>query len=462
MRDRRPAFPVGLYGMLLFALCWLVLPVVFAPLEGILVGAGALVVRVFAAFAGTPVQAAADGGAAGRALVGELAARVQAHAVPAVAAWTNGADPLHCAVVALGRRGTRTVLGGGGEPCELLLDHTYAELVGCRRLVTKGQALVGWLQVPGQGIAVDDSPDDRARVMLVNHPQAPAMHAELVDTDAEPLRLVVRAAKTADPAPLRVDLWHDPWRASRLDRAGLPVRTRATAGQDTLPPGLFVGRTRIWGYTAAADGEPFTLGVFVVPAVAAQALSHVVVWRVAAVASTTTGDTAASSGTLHAMPGVLHELPGSARGRYLLVTQAPAAAGAAVVVGGRLLGLARPLAFGSALMTSFAASRQRWNLVLLPDEPSAAPIELQAEVTAAVGTSVCLRVLAGTSTEFAGPVSPVRGGWLFTGTNGIACPSGLQIGRCEPDPGDPLRLRVSVPHDGGPLAVDVLAVPEAR
>ena len=254
MRDRRPAFPVGLYGMLLFALCWLVLPVVFAPLEGVLVGAGTLVVRAAAVLAGTPVEAAVAATPAERGLVVDLAARLQAHAVPASADWTNGAAPVHCAVIALGRRGAREAIGGGGEPCEILLDHTYAELVGCRTLVTKGNVLVGWLQRPGSGIAADDTLDDFARVMLVNHPQAPALHAELHEPAATPLRLVVRAAKVADPASLRVDLWHDPWRASRLDRAGLPVFTRAAIGEQSTPAGLLLGTTRIWGYAADRDG----------------------------------------------------------------------------------------------------------------------------------------------------------------------------------------------------------------
>ncbi|MFY9343511.1 MAG: hypothetical protein WAT39_13525, partial [Planctomycetota bacterium] len=59
MRQRSAAFPVGLYGLLLFALCWLTLPAVFAPLEPLLVGACCLSVRLVATFAGDPVGAAA-------------------------------------------------------------------------------------------------------------------------------------------------------------------------------------------------------------------------------------------------------------------------------------------------------------------------------------------------------------------------------------------------------------------
>ena len=45
--------------MLLFALCWLTLPAVFAPLERSLLGATCLLPRWFARLAGSPAMAAA-------------------------------------------------------------------------------------------------------------------------------------------------------------------------------------------------------------------------------------------------------------------------------------------------------------------------------------------------------------------------------------------------------------------
>ena len=53
MRRSRQAFPVGLYGMLLFALCWLTLPTVFAPLERWGLGLVSLVPELAASWRGT-------------------------------------------------------------------------------------------------------------------------------------------------------------------------------------------------------------------------------------------------------------------------------------------------------------------------------------------------------------------------------------------------------------------------
>src|SRR5688572_11380225 len=156
--------------MLLFALCWLTLPGVFAPLERVAVGAACAPVRLLAACAGTPASAASAHGP--DALAPELAARIREHGVPTTGDWVGDAVPVHCAVVDVVRT------GGGGEPCELLLDHTYAELAGCRELVTKGDAFVGTLQTAGSGAAANDTRDDFARVVLPNHAKARALHAE--------------------------------------------------------------------------------------------------------------------------------------------------------------------------------------------------------------------------------------------------------------------------------------------
>ena len=48
----------ALAGMLLFALCWLTLPTVFAPLERVLVGGACAVPRWWASWFGSPVAAA--------------------------------------------------------------------------------------------------------------------------------------------------------------------------------------------------------------------------------------------------------------------------------------------------------------------------------------------------------------------------------------------------------------------
>ncbi len=452
MRKKPTAFPVGLYGMLLFALCWLVLPTIFAPLERILVGGVCVVVRGVASLAGTPAEAASSDNAAESQLRQSLAARVHARALPdPAAAWITGLEPVHCAVVDVGKR-----LGGGGAPCELLLDHTYAELAGCRQLVTKGGALVGWLQRPGSGAAADDTSTDFARVVLPNHPLAPAMHAEATLAVGDPLRLVVRAALTADPAPLRVVLWDDPWRAARLEQAGAPVRTTVGATGGVVPAGLLLGATRIWGYPGVAGQAPLTLGVYVTPAVVPRALSHVVLWRAANSGAFGLDDVPARAVARY--PGVLQELPGASHGRHLLITAANVVSGAAVVQRDHLLGVVRPLAFGSALMTSFAASRQPWNLLLLSDDEAQGPIEVQAVVVAADANQVHVRVVASVEAAAEALQLPQRtAGTLFTGSNGIHCPAGLQIGRYVVDPDDGAAIFVTVPVLSGSQTVEVLA-----
>ncbi len=432
--------------MLLFALCWLTLPGVFAPVERLLVGAACVVPRAWSALFGEPAQAAAPDVQRQLASLGEaLAARVRAHDVRSTASpWPGGGEAVHCAVVAVGDH-----KGGGGEPCELRLDRSYAELEGCSSVVTKGDAVIGTLQRPGSGAAVDDQPGDPARVVLLNHAVARPLHAAVATPDGGELRFVVRAAATVDPAPLAVDLWDDPYRAARLDRAGLPVTTRVVAGgAGEVPPGLLIGTTRIWGYARDRDGDALTLGVFVEPAFEARALSHVVVWRDPSAASVHGGTDRPAP---RRRPGVTYSLPGAGHGRHLLIAGGPVPAGAAVVLDGYLLGTARGVAFGSALVTSFAASRQRWSLILLPDAVAVPPRELDANVVHAEGDLVWVRRRAqGDAAE------RLEAGHLFTGSNGPHCPAGLWVGRATPHPYEPGVLQVTVPVEPGPCAVEVI------
>ena len=433
MRRTSPAFPVGLYGMLLFALAWLTLPAVFAPIERVLVGASCAVGRLWTGWIAAPARDASPGATRRfQQLALELEQRLAAHAAAgAPPDWTAGLEPIGCAVVGVGRRG-----GGGGAPSELRLDHSHAELADCRVVVTKGDAFVGVLQRPGTGVALTDGPDDPARVVLPSHVQARPLHAEVCTDDGGWLRFVVRAAATVDPAPLRVELWDDPYRAARLDRTGLPVRTRQVEGTvSPVPAGLLVGTTRVWGYPRTADGDALTLGVFVAPALAPRALSRVVVWRpVRGGADGGAGDTVATAtatATARTVrtPAFVGDLPGAVHGRHLLVGAGTIADGAAVEHDGVLLGTGRGLAFGMGLVTSFAASRHRWTLLLLPDDPTLPPEELSGEVVRVDGERVAVRVL-----ETNGDTSAVahRRGHLFTGSNGPHCPAGLWIGRATP------------------------------
>ncbi|MFN8824272.1 MAG: hypothetical protein ACK501_04850 [Planctomycetota bacterium] len=449
MKPKVPAFPVGLYGMLLFALCWLTLPTVFAPVERLLVGASCLVPRLWAGALGSPAHAgASDERQASADLRAALSTRVEAADGDALQArFGRELLAVHCAVLAaqgVGRRSARTA------PVELVLDRSYAELAECERFVTKGDKLVGYLLQPGRGIASADRPEDPARVALLSHPSSAPFCAALVDEGGGELRMVVRPAAVVDPAPLRVDLWDDPYRAARLGRSGNEVRTLALAGDDApLPDGLLVGSSVVWGYPQKDGGDALTLGVFVQPPFDPRALSSVVAWR----RNRGDGDTSSTSAKpLPAgLPGIVYDLPGAAQGRHLLVVDDGVAAGA-VVHDGHFVGLAHGLAFGCGLVTSFAASRHRWSLLLLPDDPSLAPEELDAEVIGADANVATLRLRS------ARPASrgPLPAGQLFTGSNGRDCPAGLWVGHAEPHPNERSWFVVVTATAPGPRQVEVL------
>jgi len=448
VQKKPTAFPLGLYGLLLFALCWLVLPAAGAPLERFAVGAACGVARVMTSLCGEP---AAAGSSPARARLAELAADLHRRVVASDVALPEPnaspyRQPVHCAVVGIARR------GGGGELAELRLDRSYDELAGCAPIVTKGDALVGFLARPGHGPALDDEPGDPARVLLLHHPSGRALHAAVDIPDGGRLRFVLRPAAVVDPAPLRVPLWDDPWRAARLDHTGLPVRSLPQLLTDggELPAGLRIGTTRVWGYPATADGDSLTLGIFVAPVVSPRSLSHVVAWRGDGAA---TGDLPERAVPVALRAAVVHDLPGAVHGRHLLVG-CTVADGSAVVHDGCLLGLARGMAFGSGLVTSFAASRHRWSLLLLPDDPEAPPRELEGEVVAVDGGSVVVRCR-----DVAG--ERLATGQLFTGSNGPHCPAGLWIGHAAPRDRQPGALDVEVPVVTGPRAVEVFSAVEA-
>lgn len=453
MHQNARAFPVGLYGMLLFALCWLTLPAAFAPLERLLVGAACAVPRCWAGWFGTPVAAAAvDEASRAQRIAVEAALHERLRAVDTDdgGGHFGSCRPVHCAVVATARTVRQRA---GTEPNELLLDHSYAELRDCREFVTKGDVLVGRLLRPGQGQAALDRPEDPARVQLLHHPSASPLYATMELGDGAMLRLVVRGAGPAEPAPLRADLWDDPYRASSLGRSGLTVRTALLPLDATCPPpGLLIGATRVWGYPQQ-DGEPtLLLGVFVQPPFGARALSHVVLWREA---QSPVDPSPAANGAEPVRrthrAGLLYDLPGASFGRHLLVVEQLASA-ATVVHDGHLVGTARGLAFGTGLVTSFPASRQIWSLLLLPDDRSAPPLELVGAVETAQQNVARVRVQGHPLAR--GHRLPA--GRLFTGSNGFHCPSGLSIGHALPIAGEPDVLLVTTEFAPGPLPVDVI------
>lgn len=437
--------PFGLYGMLLFALCWLTLPGLFAPLERLLLGAATWLPRMWAGWSGAPVQAAApDVQDRLQQLAAELQRRTLHHDIGIAARYVPaGWQPVHCAVrEAKGR-------GGGGEPEELRLDRTYAELAGCGPYVTKGDVLLGYLARPGEGAAALDRPEDPARVVLLNHRRARPVHAELTAATGTVLGLVVGPAASVDPGQLRAELWSHPFLASQLRHSGQPVHVVPLADlADQPPPGLWLGRTRIWGYPGTDGAPPVTIGVYVAQPFLPRSLSHVVVWH------TGSGPVPAADPTpLRRVSGVLHELPGATGSRYLLAATGRVPAGAAVVHAGVCIGIARGLSFDAGLVAAFPSTEHPWNLILLPTDPAARPRELIGRVVRGEPGSAWLEWRGD---AYDGDDAPLPAGQLFTGSNGAGCPAGLYLGLAAgARPGEPLP--VQVPIEPAPLAVEVLA-----
>jgi hypothetical protein len=460
-RQKREAFPAGLYGMLLFALCCLTLPGIFAPVERALVGGLCLLPRAVSAWAGIPAQAAAEPRllAQLRDLTEDLHTRVRQYDLEVGAPeLLRNYEPVLCGVVASERRGRGG--GGGGQPSELRLDHSYAELADCCEFVTKGNVLLGFLQKAGRGEAAEDPPEALARVLLLNHASARSVAAVVNLPEGGSLRMVVKPAAAVDPAPLRVDLWDDPYRAANLDRPGLPVTTIALPSLPGEPPaGLWLGRTRIWGYEAAVGEDALTIGVFVVPPFEPRALSHVVAWRRRADSQTAPAPESPLVALRHQAglegrhAAYVWDLPGAVHGRHLLSCDGPVPDGAAVVQDGICLGTARGLAFGLGLVTSFPASRQRWNLLLLPQQPGLRPREITGQV---VGSQNGIAILQWRGDSFDGVDERLPAGYLFTGSNGPHCPPGLFLGyaRSEGLPQD--RVEVTTASQSGPRTAEVV------
>lgn len=429
------AFPVGLYATLLAALCWLAVPRLLQPLERALLGVASLPLRALGALSGDVVlaQAQQDALAAAAVPCRQLEQRLQQQ-LGAIAAVPQAAA-LVPVLTAVPHR-----TGGGGAPCELLLMRSYAELQGCLPFVTCGEQLLGFLCKPGEGAAEHDSADDPARVLLLNHPQAPAVAAGIDLGDGRQLRFVVEASGSLDPSPLRTSLWDDPYRASRLGAGSFAVRTLALDGElgNDVPAGLLLGEARAWGYSGPTT---LAIGVFVMPSIDFNALSCVAVF----------GRSLPQPGPLqpHRVPARTQVLPGSLDQRFhvTMALGGRVTDGAAIVQGQLCLGLLRGLWFGQGLGTAFAASRQRWVLLLLPEDESRPPLPLWGEVESSRGHTAWLRCR--------GRVPPLCSGWLFTGSNGRLCPHGLLLGRAAAVSGDDTLLEVTLPDLAASSAVEV-------
>lgn len=436
----RNAFPVGLYATLLLALCWLLLPEVLRPVERFLLGVACLPQRALSVLSAAPAYAV---GREQRARLQQLEADLRARStaddvLPARALLPTALDGMVCAVFRASRR------GGGGLPCELLLDRTYQDLAGCADLVTCGDVLLGFLARPGLGVAVDDLPTDPARVLLLNHPEGRQVAASLPLPSGTMLRCVVGPASVLDPAALRTTLHDDPYRAAEFAESGVPLRTLALDAPwiGAMPSGLLLGTSRVWGYDIG--GETLTIGLFVEPVHDPRALPQVVVWQ-------SVPGSVPPRLQPDRIPASAEPLPDQSGGRWLVQGRGTLPDGAAVVQEGVCLGTLRSVAFGQGLCTPFAASRHPWSLWLLPDDPAVPPIGLYGEVAYASGATAWFRARG---------AFQAGSGFVFTGSNGADCPPGLLLGRAEPDLERKL-WRITVPALHGSQRVEVLSTPSS-
>ena len=106
-------------------------------------------------------------------------------------------------------------------------------------------------------------------------------------------------------------------------------------------------------------------------------------------------------------------------------------------------------------MTSFAASRQRWSLLFLPDGDAQPAFELSGVIERTAGNVAWVRWTGLPRNQ----LPRFAEGHLFTGSNGRYCPSGLWIGRARVDRADRDLLEIRSPVTRGARAVHVLVEP---
>lgn len=442
MRRDGTAFPVGLYGIMLVALCCLTVPGLLQPLERLAVGAGLLVPGLaWSAIGAVPAAPQADVQTRAHELMGDLQARLAEQDVGAARALV----PTHWQP-----RPTRVASsfgrGGGGMVDQLLLAASYREVADCGRYVTKADVLLGTLLRPGEPGAETDQPSDRARVLLLNHKRATAVHAETRTKDGM-LALVLGPASIVDPGALRSELWSHPFAASQLRLSGQPVHVAPLPHAGEQPPaGLWLGRTMVWGYSGVGAAPTVTIGVYVQPPFLTNALAEVVLWRSQPVLEEPLP--VRTAGTV----GVLRPWPFHGSDRALLHSEQPVPDGALVLQDGVYVGRVRQLAFGMHWVESELVPGARLPLLLLPHAANERVRELLAEVVRVQADGITLRCVADaylrehdalasgylftssrTAASWHAPVMPVMGQFLIGAATPLAADELLL--RCLVQPG---------------------------
>lgn len=417
MRGERRMFPVGLYAMLLLALCCVVAPPLWAPVERWLRGLQTLPLR----WAGRFGDAAQDPAAAAASirLAAELARRETTAALQG--GRRNRADlvPVLCRV--LGTEGR----GGADLPSRLLLDRSAAELQTAE-YVTSGEVLLGFVVPP----AADDQAGGPARVALLHERRERGRHhipAEILGPEFA-LRCVVEPGFGSDRLPLRCRLPSEPYRLRELPWEPLPVRTTGYDGyaREQVPAGLLVGELQLEGYRERG----LVVSLLVRPAIDPRAITVVTVWCRERDAAT---ELTPWQGTRE--PVRLLPLAGDGS-RALAIAAGDVPARAALCHGEWLLGLVDAGAPGQGVAVPPARAAWLRSFVWLPSAPHLRPVPLTGRLRAHGERSALLEL----DLACAAPPGP---GHLFTGAVGPDCPAGLLLGRAELVDG--WRLLVELP-----------------
>jgi hypothetical protein len=424
LASTRQAFPVALYASLLVALLFLLRPAALQPLQSAAAALQSLPLRALGLLAAQPSARTA---AASERAFAFAALRVDAWRASRsaqAAARPDGvpADLLPRWVPVRERRGE-----AGAGPTELLLDLPRAALgTGVAAFVTVGEVLVGFLE-PLPVLDADDPCRGAARVSLLQRRVRgglPRRVPAFIDAEDGPLAVVVEPAASIDAWPLRCVLPADPYRAASLRSSDLPVRTSGL-GDDPLgplPPGLSIGALQVYGY-AGADGRVLPIGLFVAPAIPAEAIHAVTVWTGERGAAAVVTPRPLDGGLLFAARGSRLPVATSVRARWFVTTRELGGAwlrpGAALVHGERLVGVLDTAGLGYGVVAPFGQPGRSWAITLVP-EGGGPPVDVAARA---------LRRTGRVELELAAPLDGgFERGQAFSGAGGRDLPTGLWIG----------------------------------
>ena len=371
-RRAESSFPVWLWGSLLLALLLLTQPAAVRRIEALGGRVVTLPLRAISVLAPREVRGAADD-TARRAVASLAVADLSARVERVVSLRPSGVSTalLASPVGVIERRASAP-----GAVDELVLDARRSDLGSALTYATVGDVLIGFLAA--EGVTDDPQLAGLARVELLWHAKRGRLPrrvpARIEFDDGARLAFLVEPASSIDRWPLRCALLDDPYRAARLGVGAFTVRTSGLRDDPLgpLPEGLEIGALRVFGYRDAR-GRVLPIGFEVEPALAADSIDVITLWRTD---PTAPDPTPAARAT--AIPVRLMRLPvpAAGRARYLATPQGTTVAlraGAAVLEGSRLVGICEEADRGYAIVAAFGQPGRDWSLVFVPDGEDSAP-----------------------------------------------------------------------------------------